>query len=118
MNKNKQIIENSPNFYKIINFDYFEEDYFTANLIKIYRDFVFSIDPSSEEEITKVKEIDKILAKYIDDYIFRKEMKYELLKVKITKDENLLQNLINSIIGIFEQFEEGKTRKIYISRWI
>ena len=45
-------------------------------------------------------------------------MKYELLKVKITKDENLLQNLINSIIGIFEQFEEGKTRKIYISRWI
>ena len=110
MNKNKQIIENCPNFYKIINFDYFEEDYFTANLIKIYRYFVFSI--------TKVKEIDKILAKYIDDYIFRKEMKYELLKVKITKDENLLQNLINSIIGIFEQFEEGKTRKIYISRWI
>ena len=67
---------------------------------------------------TSVEEIDKILAKYIDDYIFRKEMKYELLKVKITKDENLLQNLINSIIGIFEQFEEGKTRKIYISRWI
>ena len=118
MNKNKLIIENCPNFYKIINFDYFEEDYFTANLIKIYRDFVFLIDPSSEVEITKVKEIDKILAKYIDDYIFRKEMKYELLKVKITKDENLLQNLINSIIGIFEQFEEGKTRKIYISRWI
>ena len=58
MNKNKLIIENCPNFYKIINFDYFEEDYFTANLIKIYRDFVFSIDPSSEEEITKVKETD------------------------------------------------------------
>lgn len=118
MNKNKQIIENCPNFYKIINFDYFEEDYFTANLINIYRNFVFSIEPSNNEEIKKVIEIDKILARYIDDYIFRKEMKYELLKVELKNDENLLKNLINSIIGIFEQFEEGKTRKIYISRWI
>lgn len=118
MNKNKVIIENCPNFYKIINFDYFEEDYFTANLINIYHKYVFSIDINLEKDLAKIKELDRILSRYIDDYIFRKEMKYELLKVKFKKDENLLINLINSIIGVFEQFEEGKTRKIYISRWI
>lgn len=118
MNRNKLILEYCPNFYRIINFDYFEEDIFTENLINIYHKFIFSIEPTNIEELNKINEIDRALAKYIDDYSFRKQMKYELLQVKLNKDNNLLRNLINSIIGVFEQFEEGKTRKIYISRWI
>ena len=115
---NKQIIDNCPNFYKIINFDYFQDDLFTDKLIKVYRMFIFSVDPLNQEEIKKVRIIDKILAKYIDDYNFRKTMKHEVIQVKFKSKENMLQNLINSIIGIFEKYEEGSTRKIYIARWI
>ena len=43
MNNNKLIIDNCPNFYKIINFDYFQDDLFTDKLIKIYRMYIFSI---------------------------------------------------------------------------
>jgi hypothetical protein len=115
---NKLIIEHCPNFYKIVNFDYFEDDVFTDKLIKIYRMFIFSINPLNKEELYKVSEIDRVLAKYIDDYNFRKNMKYELLQVKFSSRENLLQNLVNSIIGIFEKYEDGQTRNIYIARWI
>ena len=118
MDKSKQIIENCPNFYKIVNFDYFEDDNFTASLIKIYRTYIFSIDPLNEEELNKVFTLDKVLAKYIDDYIFRKTMKFELTQIKITNKDDLLQKLVNSILGIFEKFEEGRTRNIYIARWL
>ena len=118
MDKSKQIIENCPNFYKIVNFDYFEDDNFTASLIKIYRTFIFSVDPLNEVDLKKVVELDNVLAKYIDDYVFRKTMKFELTQIKITDRENLLNNLVNSILGIFEKFEEGRTRNIYIARWL
>ena len=118
MDKNKAIIDNCPNFYKIINFDYFADDIFTDKLIKIYRMYIFSINPHDAEEIIKIKTLDEILAKYIDDYNFRKTMKVQLLQVSFKSKINLLQNLVNSIIGIFEKYEEGQTRNIYIARWI
>src|SRR5574344_79329 len=101
MDKNKIVIDNCPNFYKIINFDCFADDMFTDKLIKIYRMYIFSINPLNDEDLTKIKSLDEILAKYIDDYTFRKTMKYELLQVKFNNRANLLQNLVNSIIGIF-----------------
>lgn len=118
MDKNRLIIEHCPNFYKIINFEFFEDDNFSATLIKLYKKYIFSVNPLNDSELNKCSEIDNALAKYVDDYIFRKTMKFELTKVKVTKEENLLQNLINSIIGIFEKYEEGRTRNIYIARWI
>ena len=118
MDNSKQIINHCPNFYKIVNFDYFEDDNFTSCLIKIYREYIFSVNPLDDESIKKVKQIDMVLAKYIDDYIFRKTMKYELSQIKITDKSDLLQKLINSILGIFDKYEEGKTRNIYIARWI
>ena len=117
-NNNKLIIDSCPNFYKIVNFDYFQDDVFTDKLIKIYRMYIFSVNPLNKEELDKVKTIDKVLAKYIDDYIFRKTMKNELLQVRYSSKENLLQNLVNSIIGIFEKYEEGSTRNMYFAKWI
>ena len=118
MDNSKEILNHCPNFYKIVNFDFFEDDNFTASLIKIYREYIFSVNPLDTEKIKKVEQIDLVLAKYIDDYIFRKTMKYELSKIKIEDKTDLLQKLINSILGIFDKYEEGKTRNIYSARWI
>ena len=118
MDNSKQILNHCPNFYKIVNFDFFEDDNFTASLIKIYREYIFSVNPLDSVSIKKVEQIDMVLAKYIDDYIFRKTMKYELSQIRIVDKTDLLQKLINSILGIFDKYEEGKTRNIYIARWI
>ena len=118
MDKNKVILQYCPNFYKIINFDYFAEDLITDKLLKIYRSFIFSADINSPEQLGKVSEIDRVLAKYVDDYLFRKEMKHSLATLQIKRSNNILLSLVDSLISIFNNYEEGTTRKIYVSRWI
>jgi len=119
MNKNKEILKQCPNFYKIMNFDYFENDTISEKLITIYESFIFTINPEDKQSLKKVNDLDKALAKYIDDYIFRKEMKNELVQIKIRKDEeNMLEAIVLHIIRIFDRNQEGFTKNIYISRWI
>jgi len=119
MNENKQILKYCPNFYKIINFEFFEDDAFTAKLISIYEDFVFSANVADDEQLRLVSQIDKVLVKYIDDYLFRKEMKSSLMQLKVRHDsDNILVVIVKNIIKIFEIYEEGTTRKIYLARWI
>lgn len=119
MNKNKLVLENCPNFYRIVNFEYFEEDCVTDKLIKIYEDFIFKVDIANFEEIEMVKKIDYVLGKYIDDYLFRRKMQKEIFNVKIKKTcTDILHTIVESIIAIFNRYEEETSRNIYISRWI
>lgn len=119
MNKNKQVLEMCPNFYRIINFEYFEEDMVTEKLIKIYEDFIFKADIKKEEDAKMVKKIDYVLGKYIDDNLFRRKMQKEIFNVKVTKTyKNKLRTIVESIIAIFNHYEEDTTRSIYIARWI
>src|SRR5574344_874859 len=96
MNKNKLILRYCPNFYRIINFEYFEDDYLTERLITIYEKFIFGISTTDMEEVNTASMIDKVLAKYIDDYQFRKEMKHQLLELKVSKSStNILKNIVD-----------------------
>jgi len=113
--KNKYIILKCPNYYHIINFNYIEGDYFTANMIKIYQSYIFTIDIRKKEDVDKIISLDKIIAKYLDDYLFRKEMKIALTNVTFKKDIHLLDNLINTIIDTFKNM---KFTKRYVSKWI
>lgn len=119
MNKNKIILKYCPNFYRIINFEYFEDDYLSERLINIYEEFIFNIDIANEQDIKIASQIDNVLSKYIENYEFRKEMKYMLKELKISKSTtNILKAIVEGIIYISNQYEEGATRKIYISKWI
>ena len=60
MNKNKQVLKHCPNFYKIINFDYFEEDDLSEKLIDIYHRFVFMVDVSDSKQVKRLEELDLI----------------------------------------------------------
>ncbi len=119
MNKNKYVLSKCPNFYRIINFDYFEDDLVSEKLIKIYENYIFNIDITNEEEINLVKKIDYVLGKYMDDYMFRRKMQTEIMNVRIKKScPNVLKAVVESIVAIFTRYEEETTRNIYISRWI
>lgn len=118
MKDNRVVLKHCPNFYKIINFEYYEDDYISAKLISIYENYIFNVDVTVEENLVKVSCVDQAIAKYIDDYIFRKEMKNELVKLRVKKSENIFDTIINYIISIFNRYEEGSTRQIYLSRWI
>ncbi len=119
MNKNKIILKHCPNFYKIINFEYYEGDLISDKLIKIYQDYIFKVDINDEEALKDIENLDKIIARYFDDYYFRTEMQNGLKKIRVNINEkNILQIIIENIFKIFDKYEEGTTRKIYVTRWI
>lgn len=118
MKKNKMILTHCPNFYKIINFEFLENDKLTAMLIEIYRNYIFSIDPSSTIEIKKIKKLDELLMKYLDDYFFQKEMKKGLMNIKVERTSDILSILVEKILELFDNYETGYTRNIYFARWI
>lgn len=119
MNNNKVVLKYCPNFYKIVNFNYDESDYITEKLFSIYEDYIFKIDIHNIDEIENAKNLDYVLGKYIDDYLFRKELSKELLQVRIKKNcTDIIKAIVESIISIFNRYQEFTTRNIYISRWI
>lgn len=118
MNKNKQILCHCPNFYKIVNFEYFEDDKLSEKLISVYEDFVFKVDINNKKQVTKLEQLDLVLNKYIEDYFFRKELKCEMKRIRIRKDEDILNAIVNWIIKVFDNYEVGYTRNIYFSRWL
>lgn len=117
--KNKKFLAYCPNYYKISEFDYYEDDYVSEKLIQVYQEYIFTVDLENKEQVNKLRMIDKILAKYIEDYNFRHELKTGLLKIKVKKSSsNILEVLVNSIIDLFDNYETTFTRTIYIARWI
>ncbi len=119
MKRNKLIIKQCPNFYKIVNFEYLENDFISEKLIELYQEYIFRIDINNIEDINRIKVLDKVVARYIDDYYFRSEMKNSLPKIKINRNvPDLAKAIIENILKIFDIYEEGTTRKIRITRWI
>lgn len=118
MKKNKTILKYCPNFYKIKDFDFEEDDYITQKLITIYEDYIFNIDEKDKESLEKIKRLDKILYKYIDDYTFRKEIKNGVLNIRVKRGTDIIETIVNNLISLFEEFEDGYTRNIYFARWI
>ncbi len=118
MNKNKYIISQCPNFYKIINYDYYKEDIITDKIINIYRSFIFNTNPEDENEISKAKDLDIVLNKYINDLSFRKELQNRFKYYEIVTTTNIINSLVDSIIKTYDEYREGTTKRIYISKWI
>lgn len=115
MKKNKQILKYCPNFYKIINFEYLEDDFITHKLISVYEDYIFNSNIEDKEGLTK---LDYAVNKYIEDYFFRKEMRRGLTEIRVKKGDNIIEKIVSSIIRLADNYEMGFTRNIYFARWI
>ena len=116
---NKEIVKLCKNYDKIVNFDVMDGDTITYKLIRIYQKYIFNIDIYNSDDVKEAIEIDRILGQYLDDYILRRELQKEVVKIKVRKDtKNMLKDIIDSIIKIFNNYQEYTTRVITISHWI
>ena len=98
MDRNKQILNYCPNFYKIIEFTPYENTQTGNKLIAIYQKYIFKIDINNPEDIESVKQLDHVISKYIDDYMFRKEMQKQILNIKVQRDaKDILKEIIKSV---------------------
>lgn len=119
MSENKLILKYCPNFYQIINFNPISGDELTEKIIGMYREYIFRININNEEEVNEIKELDAAIAKYLNDYSFRKEVQRQIVEVKVKNDcKDIIKYFIDVIIKIFTNYEDYTTRVIYVSRWI
>ena len=118
MDSNKEVLKYCPNYYNIVNFDFEDGDMISIKLVNIYKSYIFSININNSEEVERAEEIDRVLANYIHDYLFRSTLQKEIVTVKVKKDNNIIKSIVDVIIKIFMSYEEYTTRKIYISKWI
>lgn len=111
LKNNKLILNYCKNFERIVNTDFLEGDILSIQLVRIYKDFIFNIE-LTEQEIQKAIEIDKIMGRYIDDYLFRKTLKQELTKVKVKKScSDIIKTIVENIIEIFHRVDLSKQEK-------
>ena len=119
MENNKLVLNYCPNFDKVVNADFLEDDTMSLKLVKIYKDFIFQIDLNNQNDILSVKELDNIMGKYVDDYRFREILQDNILTIKIKNNfHDAIRIVVDTIIRIFKNYELESTRKIYISKWI
>lgn len=118
MDKNREVLRHCPHFYTIINFEYYSDDFISEKLINVYEKYIFNTDINIEENAAKVEKLDEVLFKYINDYTFRNQIKKDIVNIKVTRGENLLDTIVNTIINLFEKYEKLLTRKVPMTRWI
>ncbi|MDD2489793.1 MAG: hypothetical protein PHY26_00855 [Bacilli bacterium] len=119
MTKQKKILSYCPYFTEIVNCDFLEDDILTKKLIQYYQDFIFNIDEEREEEIELIKNLDKAMYKYIDDYRFAKKLRETLdIDTVIAKNFSYLEQLMKYIIDFFLHYEEEEVCNIVHTKWI
>lgn len=116
--KNKEIVSVCKNYYTIINSEIYKGDEVTANIIKLYGDYIFGMEIITKREKEKLALIDRIMLKFISDKRFKKEMCEYLGNLKVSKGVNLVEYVMNKMIVFFEDYKDMITRNIYVPRWI
>lgn len=113
-----EVLNKCKNYERIVNFEYLQEDLITAKLIKVYKEYFVSV-LKSKDGLDVLVRLDYVLGRYIEDYEFRRELKKEIVQVKIKKScTDILKAIVASIIKIFDNYLENSTRRIHIARWI
>ena len=64
MKRQKIVLKHCPHFYKILDFEIYEDDVISSKLISLYKDYIFSIDVTDERALKKVEKIDLIISKF------------------------------------------------------
>ena len=116
---NKIILKYCPNYYRIINEEFFELDLISDKIIQVLQAFIFSINVKNKNDLKKVTALDKALVRYFDDREFKSYLSNHLVALKVSKKEtDIMRYIANSIIACHEKYLEGFTRNLYIPKWI
>jgi hypothetical protein len=116
---NKVILKYCPNYYRIINEEFYDLDFVSDKVIQVLQSYIFSVDIKNKPELKRITELDKALVRYFDDREFKTYLTNHLIALKVSKKEpNIMRFIAMSIIGAYEKYLEGFTRNLYISKWI
>lgn len=116
---NKVILKYCPDYYRIINEEFTELDYMTDKIITIFQTYIFKINIKDKNELKRVSNLNKAVARYIDDREFKTMLTNALTSLKVSKKEtDVIGVIVKTILAEYDKYMEGFTRNLYIPRWI
>lgn len=116
---NKVILKYCPDYYRIINEEFSELDYMTDKIITIFQTYIFKINIKDKNELKRVSNLNKAVARYIDDREFKTMLTNTLTSLKVSKKEtDVIGVIVKTILAEYDKYMEGFTRNLYIPRWI
>ena len=116
---NKIILKYCPNYYRIINEEFYDLDFVSDKVIQVLQSYIFSVDIKNKPELKRITELDKALVRYFDDRDFKTYLTNILVALKVSKKEtDIMRFIAETIIKAYEKYLEGYTRNLYIAKWI
>lgn len=103
-------LDKLPNYDKITNFLYEEDELFSKMLVDIYQQYIFNI-----KTIKSKIYIDEIMGLYIDKSNF-----YEFVRNNLSIDKlyNPYEKVIKELKELYKKYEEDKLKKVNNARWL
>lgn len=115
----KTILENCPNFDKIVHYEYPFGDVLSQKLIDWYRELIFSANGNNKEQLLLISALDKSLYLYIKDNKYKRGLR-KIIKVDELElnSKDLIKNVIRKLIEYTSNYENTEVREVSVSKWL
>lgn len=119
INHVRKILENCPNFDKIVNYEYPYGDVLSKKLIDWYRELIFSANGNNESQLMVINALDKSLYLYVKDNKYKRGIR-KIISVDELSFENkeVIKEVIKRIIEFTNSYEKKELRDFSIGRWL
>ena len=115
----KKILENCPNYDKIIHYEYPYGDILSKKLIDWYRELIFSANVNNESQLLLIKALDKSLYLYIRDTKYKRGLRKIISVDELTfEDQNTIKEVIKKLIEFTNNYENKEVREVTVSKWL
>ena len=115
----KKVLENSPNFEKIIHYEYPYGDILSKKLIDWYRELIFSASGNNENQLLLIRALDRSLYLYVRDNKYKRGLRKIITTDELTfENKDLIKDVIKRLIEFTNNYEKKEVREVSVSKWL
>ena len=119
INHVRKILENCPNFDKIVNYEYPYGDVLSKKLIDWYRELIFSANGNNESQLMVINALDKSLYLYVKDNKYKRGIRKIISADELScENKEVIKEVIKRIIEFTNNYEKKELRDFSIARWL
>ena len=115
----KKILESSPHYNTIIQYEYPYGDILSKKLIDWYRELIFSASKDNEEQLLLVRVLDRSLYLYVRDNKYKRGIRKLITADELTfENRNTIKEVIKKLIVYTNNYEKKEVRELTVSKWL
>ena len=115
----KKILENCPNYDKIVNYEYPYGDILSKKLIDWYRELIFSANGNNENQLMLIRALDRSLYLYIKDNRYKRGLRKIVNIDELTfENKGIIKKKKKKLIDFTSSYEKKEVREVKVAKWL